>query len=133
MKKFLLVCICACLAYGTAVAEVIKLKATEFAIKTKNDNGKWTKWTDWEETSCLIVINGDKDRINIYSAVTQEYDIIEDDGEEESDDGSVSHTFKCIDADGDRCDVRFRVQKDGQLQLYVDYADAMWVYNVELK
>ena len=110
-----------------SVAEVIKYKATSFALKTYDYNReRWTDWTDWETCNILVVVDSDKDLITVYSQQTQEYDIIEYLGEEE-DNGGALVRFNCVDQDGGKCNVRLRVQNDGQQQLYVDYNDASWV------
>ena len=36
-----------------------------------------------------------------------------------------------IDQDGDYGSIRFRKQYNGTIQLYIDYADIKWVYNIE--
>lgn len=117
-----------------SMAEVLKYKATSFAFKMYDYNReRWTDWTDWDDCNILVVVDSDKDLISIYSQQTQEYDIIEYLGEEEDADGGISANFNCIDQDGNRCNVRVRVQQNGQQQLYVDYNDASWVYNVHLR
>lgn len=129
MKKlFLLICLLATVT--VAQAEVIKLQATSYAYKYQNDYGYWTDWTDWEYTSVLIVVNTDNNRINIYSNTPQEYDIYDYGRTQYDDDGGETTTLKCIDADGLRCEVRIRVERNGNRQLYIDYNDAMWVYNI---
>lgn len=132
MKKLILIS-AMLLAFVSAQAEVIKLQATSFAYKYQNDYGYWTDWTDWEYCSILVVINIDAERINIYSKSPQEYDVINSYDSGRDRDGGETFTMECIDAEGIRSDVRLRTQRDGSLQLYVDYADMMWVYNVERK
>ena len=89
--------------------------------------------SDWKGCNILVVLNVDAERIDIYSNSTQQYDIYDYTGKIYDDEGGTTQTFKCIDAEGMRCEVRFRQQYDGQWQLYVDYADAMWVYNIQRK
>lgn len=113
------------LCYG----QTYKYKATDLAIKTY-EYGRWSDWSDWERVDILVVINMDKDVITIYSKSTQEYDIIEYLGEENDRDGGSSVKFLCVNEDGSRCHVRIRMQKDGQRQLYVDFSDVMFVYNI---
>ncbi len=129
MKKlFLLICM---LTTITIVqAEVIKLQATSFAYKYQNEYGYWMDWSEWEYTSILIVINIDNNRINIYSKAPQEYDIFDYKENEYDKDGGETMTLRCIDADGLRCDVRLYMARNGNRQLYVDYNDMIWVYNV---
>ncbi len=115
-------------------AEVYKYQATSLSSKSFNEyGGYWSKWSEWEDCNILVVLNSSAERINIYSSVTQEYDIYDVLDMSYDDDGGKTTTFKCIDANGLRCDVRLRVQSDGQVQLYVDYSDFMFVYNIESK
>ncbi len=112
-------------------AEVYKFQATSLSSKYLISGGYWSEWSDWEYCRILVVFH--TDRINIYSNKTQEYDIYDSLGESYDNDGGTTTTFKCIDADGLRCDVRRRIQSDGEWQLYVDYSDFMFVYNIEPK
>lgn len=114
-------------------AEVLKFNATSLAYKSQNEYGYWSDWSDWESCNILVVLNLDAERIDIYSSSAQEYDIYDYQGETYDEDGGTTMTLNCIDADGLRCEVRFRQQSDGQWQLYVDYADVMWVYNIQRK
>ena len=116
-----------------SVAEVIKYKATSVALKMYDyDREDWADWTDWEECDILVVVDADRDLITVYSQETQEYDIVEYLGEEEDADG-VLVKFNGVDQNGGKCNVRLRVQNDGQQQLYVDYSDASWVYNIQFR
>lgn len=117
------------LSFAQVQAEVVKLKATSFAYMTQTNYG-WTDWTDWESCNILVVVNVDKDIITIYSNETQEYDIVEE-LDSETDSKSISYKFLCVNEDGNRCHVRLRVLDSGQMQLYIDFSDARWVYNVE--
>jgi len=129
MKRFFLTlffAVAVCLSF----AQTYKYKATEVALKTY-ENGRWSKWSDWEDVNILVVINSDKDVITIYSNQTQEYDIVEYLSEEEDSDGGTQVKWLCVNEDGSRCHIRIRKQSDGQLQLYVDFSDLMFVYNIE--
>ena len=132
MKRLLLALL---MVFGVATAanaQVAKYRATEFAIKTQKSNGYWTDWSDWQKTSVLIVMNLNNSTIQIYSQQTQEFDIIETVKDWHYDDqGGEQFEVACVDVDGLRCHMRFRKQRDGQLQLYVDYSDLMYVYAIE--
>jgi hypothetical protein len=114
-------------------AQNYKFMSTDFAMKYKDDYGNWSDWTEWEESHCLVNINLDREEINIYSSEPQEFSIYDSTETEMDDDGGEQMKFMCIDADGLRCVVRLRVQDDGQMQLYVDYNDLMYVYCIEEK
>ena len=111
-------------------AQTYKYYTTSFAYKYY-ENNRWTDWSDWERCRMLVVISVDRNLINIYSDTMQEYDIYEYNGEEEDKDGGTSLLFKCVNADGLRCQVRLRVQSDGSKQLYVDFNDCILVYGLE--
>jgi hypothetical protein len=133
MKKMLL-CLSFLMLCGIASAsDILKWQATELAYKTTDDWGNWSEWSDWEDCSVLIVINTATDRVNIYSSTPQEYDVYDTESAVNDNDGGSSITFHCVDANGLRCDMRIRVQANGQVQLYIDYNDIMFVYNVEAK
>lgn len=114
-------------------AQTYKLRATSVAVKSQNERtGYWSNWSNWEQCNILVVMNIDQDVVTIYSKETQEYDIIEILSNDQRDsDGGVTTTLLCVDADGTRCHMRLRAQSDGQLQLYIDYKNLMFVYNVE--
>ena len=112
-------------------AEVTKLRTTGIAYQYKNEySGAWGDWGPWEDCNVLIVIDGDRDRITIYSQRTQEYDIIST--QKETEDYESSSIFlDCVDADGIRCTVQLRFYNDNRgSQLYVTYNDVRWVYSI---
>ncbi len=71
--------------------------------------------------------------MNIYSSSPQEYDIYDYGERVNESDGGITFTLKCIDKDGLRCSIRQREQPNGQMQLYIDYADVIVVYNIQMK
>lgn len=133
MKKIILFLLL-CFVGVTCFSQVTKYRATSFAYKFVKDSGSWTDWSDWEDCSVLIVVNFDKDVVNIYSETPQEYDIYDYSDDISNDDrGGKTWELKCVNHEGSRCHLRFRKQSDGQMQLYVDFSDASWVYNIEEK
>ena len=88
-------------------------------------------WTEWLDCNIDVKIDSDNDIIVIYSKETQAYQVY--DAEEKTSDGSGGQIFKfyVIDQDNDKGTVRIRVTSDGDAQLYVDFDNIMWVYNIE--
>lgn len=105
-------------------AEATKLKASAISFKLTDDYGNWKKWTNWQNSNALIVI--DKDRIKIYEKDhTLTFDIVStyEDG--------ADIKYRCIDKDGRQCTIRGH--KEGEdLQLYIEYTDAKMVYSVRV-
>lgn len=113
-------------------AQVLKLKSTALALRVKNDDNRWSDWSDWESTSVLIVV--EESRITVYSKEKQVYDIIENEGKRTDSDGDDILSYYCINEDGARCRLRLikRNSRNGENQLYVDFNDMKWVYNLKL-
>jgi hypothetical protein len=116
----------------TSYGQVYKLKSTSFSSKYKINNYRWSDWSELEETSVLITIDLNKERITIYSKETQVYDVAENEGETYDNDGDITLSLFCVDKDGLTCRIRLvkLISQDGRNQLYVDYNDMKWVYNV---
>jgi hypothetical protein len=132
MKKFLIVLLLAMGIATTAEAQVMKYRATDVAFRYEISSGNWSNWSDWEKSSVLVVLNLNNATVQIYSQETQEFDIVGSVSDWTSDSkGGQQFEVSCVDKDGKRCHMRFRKQGDGQLQLYVDYSDFMYVYNIE--
>lgn len=105
-------------------AQVNYFTAYELAVKIDG------KWSAWEDTNIRIKIDIDNDRIVIYSNRTQIYDIISETTPPRDSSGSQK-AFKFIDQDGDIGTLRLRIQDNGTKQIYIDFSDISWVYNIE--
>lgn len=124
MKKFILIFV---FLLGLNIAnaqEVEWLKAYELAIKIDNE------WSDWEDVNIDVKIDFSRDRITIYSAKTQIYEIIKE-VEPPYDSYGEQLAYKVIDQDDDIGRFRFRVQNNGSKQIYIDFDDISWVYNIK--
>lgn len=115
---------------AAASAETLWFKANSYAYKYVNDYGKWTEWTDWLKCDVSIRFDLDDDIIVIYSNRTQIYAIF-DGGQKFTDSSGGSQVrFDVIDQDYDKGTIRLRIERNGNSQIYVDFANATWVYNV---
>lgn len=104
--------------------------AYQYSSKVMMNNGQWSNWLDWIATDIDVKIDFDKAKIVIYSNEPQIYRLIEE-VEAPYDDGGQQIKYRMIDQDGDYGSIRFRKQYNGTIQLYIDYADIKWVYNIE--
>lgn len=125
MKKFfaLTLLLFASVFASHAYAEVLKLKAYSFSARSTDRYGNWS------DCNILVVI-GEDSRVKIHSKETQEYDIISSEEEVSDHQGGTVTEYHCIDRDGLRCSLRLRVEKNDNIQLYVDYDNLSFVYNV---
>ena len=132
MRKYFFILL-AVMLFGvsnSAEAQTYSYRAFQFSIKYLNDNGTWTNWSAWQDVNIKVKIDFDEDIIIIYSKRPQVYQVISE-GESYTDSsGGQQVKFKVVDQDEDYGTVRLRIEKNGNSQLYVDFSDVMWVYNV---
>lgn len=130
MKRFFIAAMLL-LAFTFANAQVQTYRTTSYAYKTYSYTYRtWSDWSDWIKCEVIVTLNLNTDVITIYSNKTQIYKVYAYTDPYYDDGGGVQIKFSVIDQDGDRGTVRLRIQNDGNSQLYVDFADIMWVYNV---
>lgn len=111
-------------------AQAYYFETSQFAYKVKY-SGYWTDWTDWEDSKLIITINLDTDVIAIYSPSLQVYQITKYIQDYEDEGGGYQKEYAFIDQDLKRGIIRLRKENTGNSQVYVEYDDAMWVYNVK--
>lgn len=121
----------AMLSVNIALSQVNKLKATAFAYRYINDYQVWSDWSDWENCDILCVLDISKDRITVYSKETQIYDIIDSEDGYYDKDGDYIWILEAIDDNGLKCKVKLITREASKrVELYVNYSDFQWVYNV---
>lgn len=129
MKKALITLILIFCTLGIfAQSNVIWFRTTEFSWKYK-EYGVWSDWTDWEDSNIKVKFDLNKDQIIIYSPTIQVYTVL---GIEEPpyDSSGQQVKYRVIDQDYDRGHIRLRIENNGNSQIYIDFADLKWVYNV---
>lgn len=106
-------------------------KTTAFASQSYNYYyERWNNWTEWQKSNMNIKFDLNNDVITIYSPEIQVYTIFRTGSQFTDSSGGSQIQFNAYDGDGDRADIRLRMEKNGNSQIYVDYADMRWVYNV---
>lgn len=104
-------------------------ETTSFSMK-RVVNGEWTDWSEWEESGMIITLNMTKDVIEILSPKAQIYNITEHGDCYIDQDGGRNVNFSFVDQEGYKGVIRLRIEKNGNSQMYVEYANIMWVYNL---
>ena len=134
MKKFLLIMLMAVIGL-TASAESLWFNAYSYAIKykTASNRNNQTGWSDYTRCNVPIEFKMDDDMIIIYSNKTQVYAIYDDAGEYNDTQGGHQKGFYVLDQDYDKGMIRLRIARDGTSQIYIDFNDVGWVYNVVRK
>lgn len=124
MKKFLLMLMLMFTCSFVNSQNVAWFRTTELAIKVKGYD-----WSDWTRAEMNVKFDIDNDIIVIYSDKTQIYKIT---GFNQTpyDTRGKQVAYSVIDQDYDRGQIRLRIENNGNSQIYVDFSDISWVYNV---
>lgn len=112
-------------------AQVYHYRTTAYAYKQVNSNGNWTSWSDWQDSDMLMIINFNTDVVTIYSPTTQRYQITKFIRNFTDNSGGKQVEFAFVDQDGDKGHMRLRIETNGNSQVYIEFNNIMWVYNVK--
>lgn len=96
-------------------------------------NGQYYWPSQWQSSSMRISIDLGNDLITVYSPRTQVYAIYDsyNNGQAYRDNnGGTQLKYYAVDQDYDKCTVRLRVESNGNSQIYIDFSNIAWVYNV---
>ena len=112
-------------------AQRYTFKSTAYAYKYVNEYGYWTDWTDWQSSNVKITIDTDTSVLSIYSKTPQVYYLKDYLGKFEDERGGIQYRWIIRDNEYLKAELRLRKELSGNLQLYIEYSDAMWVYNIK--
>lgn len=132
MKRFLLILV-ACLAMVSTSAEQLWYQTTGFKKAAVYD-GMYSWPQQWEASNIKVCIDTDDDVITIYSPKIQVYAIygMYNNGQAYKDGGGGQTVkFYAFDQDYDKCEIRLRIETNGNSQIYIDFSNIAWVYNVK--
>lgn len=127
--KKIIIALVMCISIS-ASAQTIWYQAYQYASASVY-NGNYT-WSDWKSSVVKLKIDWDDDFIVIYSPRTQIYKITSTVSSLHTDSkGGQECEFRFIDGDGDRGSLRLRFDPYGTAQLYIDFSNIAWVYNIK--
>ena len=111
-----------CLLAFTAIAghaQTYKFLTTGFSVMEKNAKGEWGKWSELKDTSIIITLDTNKNRIVVYSQEVQLYDILNYESEQENDTDRIN-TFACKDNDGNPFTISIITRKTNKNSFHRD-------------
>jgi hypothetical protein len=116
---------------STLSAQVYRFKATSFSVIEKDAKNNWGKWTEPEQSTAIISLDGKKDRLVIGTKEIQVY-IILNYGQKVVTQFDETIALDCADLNGKPCTILVvtRKNQDDRKQFYVNYEDVKFVYNV---
>lgn len=116
---------------STLSAQVYRFKATSFSVIEKDAKNNWGKWTEPEQSTAIISLDGKKDRLVIGSKEIQVYKILNY-GQKVVTQFDETIALDCADLNGKPCTILVvtRKNQDDRKQFYVNYEDVKFVYNV---
>lgn len=128
MKRLLLAMLL-CIISVTSFAQTISFETTSYTYKTYNGYS-WSNWAPYQNSSMLLTMDLDRDLVIIYSPKTQVYKIIDYYGAYTDNDGDATVEFKFVDQDGDYGTMRLMQRRSGKSEVYIQFANVIWVYSV---
>lgn len=119
------------LGFHQSYGQSYKFNTSGFSVLEKNEKGKWGKWSELELVNLLVTLDTDKSRIIVYSQIIQLFEIVDYLPLEENETDRV-YSFTCKDNNGEDCTLSIitRKNQDNRKQLYINYDDRIFVYNV---
>lgn len=116
---------------ATLSAQVYRFKATSFSVIEKDAKNNWGKWTEPEQATAIISLDGKKDRLVIGTKEIQVYKILNY-GQKVVTQFDETIALDCADLNGKPCTILVvtRKNQDDRKQFYVNYEDVKFVYNV---
>lgn len=129
--KFILTAILLNLSVSFASAQVYRFKATSFSVIEKDMKDNWGKWTEPEQSTAIISLDGKKDRLIIGTKEIQVYKILNY-GQKVVTKFDETIALDCSDLNGKPCTILVVTRKNqgDRKQFYVNYEDVKFVYNV---
>ena len=125
MKRILLILAFIASFAFMSQAQTYYYKAYQFTYKLST----WSSYTNWTSVSINIKIDIDNSYLKIYSKSEQIYRLYSaNDGYDN--DGDYIMKCSALDQDNLRCAIRLIYRKGGESQIYIDYNDCSWVYDV---
>ncbi len=112
------------LTVGTMFSQKVYY-ADFFSVKELVNDTCWTDWSDWYQHFTEVEMY--KDSIVVYN---EDVYTIHGQLEDEIDENSVTSIYRATNKKGNYVQIRLRIQCDGIKQLYIDFNDKIWVYNL---
>ena len=128
MKKLFITLVL--LIYTTlSYSEEISFYSNFMSYKVLKDS-VWLDWSDWKECYIEIVWDTDSNTITLHNKNTEKVFKIDPLSQKIKDDVSVTTLYTVLKSENNCLGIRFRKQYNGVRQLYIDYEDIVYVYNL---
>ncbi len=129
--RFLILFFLMFVGFQQAQSQSYKFMTTGFSVLEKDAKGNWGKWSELQNSSIVVSLDTNKNRIVIYSQEVQLYDIVNY-REKEENENDLVYSFECTDNNGMPFDISIitRKKQDNRKQLYVNQKDVIVVYNI---
>lgn len=127
MKKILTLLFLLITSFG--FSQPYKWRASVYSTRQSFDQGDtWTKWSPWNTSGVLIVAKDQ--RVNVYSATPQVYDMIETVTKDFDKDNNPIYNVMCVDENGTKCKmVWYHNAKEGTFVIF-EFSNLEIMYGV---
>jgi hypothetical protein len=106
-----------------------KWRASDYSSRLSYNNGQsWGSWSDWTTSGVLIVAQDQ--RVNVYSATPQVYDMIETVTKSYDSNNNPIFSVMCVDENGTRCKmIWYHSARDGSYVIF-EFSNLELMYKV---
>lgn len=131
MKRILilLITLCSVININANTNSNLYFRAYQYTQRYLTTSGYWTNFEPYKQVNINITFDLTNDVIWIFSKRTQKYSVYKSDNYYDND-GEYVLRFFAVDQDGDKCHLRLMVRQNGTSQIYVDFSNISWCYNV---
>lgn len=115
-----------------AHAEKYNFQASAFCARTYNKyRHSWNDWSNWEPSTVYLSVDGDNNKITIYSETAQVYRIYRTDNPTTDRNGDSTMTLKVKDQDGNLGTIYWVKRANGSTEVYIYYSSVAWAYTID--
>lgn len=117
--------------FQSSHAQPIRFKSSSVSFTEKKNDGTWNEWSDFVDANVLITLDAKKNLILINSAEVQSFKI-KAYGEIEDNEELNIVPFECVDNRYSNCNIFIITKKkeNNRMQIYINYNEVKFVYNV---
>lgn len=117
--------------FQKSYSQPIRFKASSVSYTDKNDKGTWNEWSDFVKTNVLITVDAKKNLIVVNSSEVQSFKI-KAYGEIQDNEETNIVPFECMDNKFSKCTLFIITKKkeNNRMQLYINYNEVKFVYNI---
>lgn len=105
--------------FNVGFSQVYKWRSSVFSSRFTTSTDIWSDWTAWTTSGVLITADPNNQRVKVFSATPQTYDMIESVSKNTDNSGNSIYSVMCVDENATRCKmIWYHTQQDGSFVIF---------------